>query len=1140
MNRMFPFISRNTTQRSVPPRPSNVYRDTPDLIDDDSDTSMNAQAHALVSSDTPFGESASASQLPAVSRPSSATRRRSRPSDSHGTDDISDDPGVKCRIVARDDPQQQETMAKVLERLTAMESQMAKRDKKLTTQDRLLREYREKLENQTSELKECHEKLEHALQAQSTNERLIEALREEVELKSREIEVLKEDIRVRDGKISELSVSCANRIGEVEEEAQAQIEASRSREAAAREQLEDLRKAAKVVEEVQPQEEMDTDDEMRIEGEGQSCDDDRMNTSSPQAEGGTAGREGGEPRSPLQTLVQTQSAQGRRPALQTPRYSNIVTPTIQIRSFQVGFRSEICAGNPSLVKNGPPIVDDCFSFIGDCFFLIDDCFSLVDDCFFFVNDCFSLVNDCFSLVDDCFCLANGCVAFLDNPPARVCAIGCHQGGSGGADRFLETNPATGSTIGTRLPEKGGEEPGSQAKRAAGRSTEDTQAICDFEGGGAEEPPLDPLRPCWSDLKSEWNAALAHKFVEYMIDEVGMKEEFKETIGEMFQDRLKRQRALLRTNSCKEGEDEEARVTRLKQHKAKATTRDRATTRRTTLFKKRRLISSEARDDPEEAEAWKEIDRVVEELGAGGMSSDESEYDEYKKKTAHTIIRSVPWRAEGIEELMKIVDRDAVTSTAGGFQRGGNPGLNRVRKLAPVASRRLAMRGLPRNYYDEDWFTLLPARQQEALGALDPRPLPELKRDEPMLNASWLEALWLVWTGDPTIRPNEMDEAIVYEEAQSSYGREAQPSNQRCFRKLKTRLDRKPNHTTREVQKSEGYVRMDGKPNHTTKEVKESGEAVSCEESREMGEEKEEERPIAATLNLRLTNPIKTPTRLGQRRPASFPSILDGLVGRSVQALSVSSYERESQSYKVWWRGWLLNPEARMDGKPNHTTEMGEEKEEERPIAATLNPRLTNPIKTPTRLGSVSQRLFHLPSTAWLDAPSKPRVPPHMSGKPNHTTRDGCIEKIVIRLSFFTFHFDGLVGHSVQTSKISRLELLRHVLLGFPPKPTLLPLFYIKTSTGQLSPRTSAVWLDIPSKPRGYSKQACRGLFFWDSRQNRPSPPSCYLFKLKTSTGRCSPRTSTVWLDIPSKPRGYPKQAYRGSFSGIPALVRGSQ
>ncbi|KAH6874225.1 hypothetical protein BKA70DRAFT_1449554 [Coprinopsis sp. MPI-PUGE-AT-0042] len=78
----------------------------------------------------------------------------------------------------------------------------------------------------------------------------------------------------------------------------------------------------------------------------------------------------------------------------------------------------------------------------------------------------------------------------------------------------------------------------------------------------------------------------------------------------------------------------------------------------------------------------------------------------------------------------------------------------------------------------------------------------------MLNASWLEALWLVWTGDPTIRPNEMDEAIVYEEAQSSYGREAQPSDQRCFRKLKTRLDGKPNHTTKEVQKSEEYVSCD--------------------------------------------------------------------------------------------------------------------------------------------------------------------------------------------------------------------------------------------------------------------------------------------------------------------------------------------
>ncbi|KAH6902934.1 hypothetical protein BKA70DRAFT_1228108 [Coprinopsis sp. MPI-PUGE-AT-0042] len=659
MNRMFPFISRNTT--SVPSRPDEGFRDTPDPIDDNSDTSTNAQAHAPVSSAIPFGESASASQSSLVSRPSSATRRRStRPSE---------DPGVKCRIVARNDPWEQEAMAKVLERLTAMESQ----DQKLTTQHKLLGEYQEKLENQTLELKECQEKLEHALQAQRTNEGLIEALRKEIAEKSREIDVLKEDIRVRDGKISELSVNCANRIVEVEEEAHAKVNESRSREAAAQEQLEELRKAAEkadMVEENRPQDRMDTDDGMRDGREGQSQDDDRMDTNSLQAEGGYKG------------IGRATRFTNSPP--QEHRY-----PSSQIRSFQVGFGPEICAGNPSLV-------DDCFP-------TVDDCFAIVDDCFRTIDDCFSIINDCFSIIDDGFSFINHQLVPL------IKAVVAELTGGSSKQRPPPMAHAFQKRVDLNL-------------LASTAATEDEDAIADFEAGEGEEPPLVPLKPCWSTLKSEWNAMLARKFVEYMVSEVGMDEKWKETMDEMFLDRLKRQRALLRANSHKEGEDEEAWVGRVKSRKGKVDTRDR-------LFKKRRLISSEARDDPEEAKAWDEIDRVVEELGAGGMSSDESEYDEYEKKAAHTNIRSLPWQAEGIEELMKIIDRDAVNSTAGGFQRGGNPGLTRVRKLAPVASRRLAMRGLPRNYYDEDWLNQLPPRQKKALGALDPRPLPELKKDE---------------------------------------------------------------------------------------------------------------------------------------------------------------------------------------------------------------------------------------------------------------------------------------------------------------------------------------------------------------------------------------------------------------------------
>ncbi|KAH6903635.1 hypothetical protein BKA70DRAFT_1227571 [Coprinopsis sp. MPI-PUGE-AT-0042] len=619
-------------------------------------------------------------------------------------------------------------MAKVFERLTAMESQ----DQKLTTQHKLLGEYREKLESQTLELKECQEKLEHALQAQRTNEGLIEALRKEIAEKSCEIDVLKEDIRVRDGTISELSVSCANRIVEVEEEAHAKVNESRTREAAAWEQLEELRKAAEkadMVEENRPQDRMDTDDGMRDGREGQSQDDDRMDTNSLQAEGGTVRQEDAEARSPPQTPVR-QRGSGGRPGLQTPRHRNIVTPSSQIRSFQVGFGPEICAGNPSLV-------DDCFPTVDDCFAIVDDCFRTIDDCFSIIDDCFSIINDCFSIIDDGFSFINHQLVPL------IKAVVAELTGGSSKQRPPPMAHAFQKRV-VRNPDPKRNELLSVVRAhmnmlmgisqdldllASAAATEDEDAIADFEAGEGEELPLVPLKPCWSTLKSEWNAVLARKFVEYMVSEVGMDEKWKETMDEMFLDRLKRQRALLRANGRKEGEDEEAWVGRVKSRKGKVDTRDRVTTRRNTLFKKRRLISSEARDDPEEAKAWEEIDRVVEELGAGGMSSDESEYDEYEKKAAHTNIRSLPWRAEGIEELMKIIDRDAVNSTAGGFQRGGNPGLTRVRKLAPVASRRLAMRGLPRNYYDEDWLNQLPPRQKKALGALDPRPLPELKRDE---------------------------------------------------------------------------------------------------------------------------------------------------------------------------------------------------------------------------------------------------------------------------------------------------------------------------------------------------------------------------------------------------------------------------
>ncbi|KAH6893789.1 hypothetical protein BKA70DRAFT_1233334 [Coprinopsis sp. MPI-PUGE-AT-0042] len=555
MNKMFPFISRNTT--SVPSRPGEGFRDTPDPIDDDSDTSTNAQAHAPVSSAIPL--SASASQSSLVSRPSSTTRRRStRPSE---------DPGVKCRIVARNDPREQEAMAKVFERLTAMNL-----NKKLTFPDGktgpktnnttqiaggVSREARES----TLELKECQEKLEHALQAQRTNEGLIEALRKEIAEKSCEIDVLKEDIRVRDGTISELSVSCANRIVEVEEEAHAKVNESRTREAAAREQLEELRKAAEkadMVEENRPQDRMDTDDGMRDGREGQSQDDGRMDTNSLQAEGGTVRQEDAEARSPPQTPVRQRGSGGR------PGYKLPATGT------------SLPLQPDSLIPSRVRARDMCWQPLPRRRLLPHQLVPLIK----------AVVAE----------LTGGSSKQRPPPMAHAFQKRVVRNPDPKRNELLSVvrahmNMLMGISQDLDL-------------LASAAATEDEDAIADFEAGEGEEPPLVPLKPCWSTLKSEWNAVLARKFVEYM---------WKETMDEMFLDRLKRQRALAEGEWPQEGEDEEAWVWR--------------------LFKKRRLISSEARDDPEEAKAWEEIDRVVEELGAGGMSSDESEYDEYEEKAS---------------------------------------------------------------------------------------------------------------------------------------------------------------------------------------------------------------------------------------------------------------------------------------------------------------------------------------------------------------------------------------------------------------------------------------------------------------------------------------------------------------------------
>ena len=147
-----------------------------------------------------------------------------------------------------------------------------------------------------------------------------------------------------------------------------------------------------------------------------------------------------------------------------------------------------------------------------------------------------------------------------------------------------------------------------------------------------------------------------------------------------------------------------------------------------MFRKRREIAGEQRDDDAVDAAWQEIDAVVDRLGVGGMSSDESEYEEGGvRKTRRVRVKAMPWRAEEICKLMQIVDKDEMKVNSAGRQKLGNPGRKRCRPryANATSTTRYAVPGLPVNYYESGWYGKLGKAEKLELRALPENPLPSL-------------------------------------------------------------------------------------------------------------------------------------------------------------------------------------------------------------------------------------------------------------------------------------------------------------------------------------------------------------------------------------------------------------------------------
>lgn len=112
--------------------------------------------------------------------------------------------------------------------------------------------------------------------------------------------------------------------------------------------------------------------------------------------------------------------------------------------------------------------------------------------------------------------------------------------------------------------------------------------------------------------------------------------------------------------------------------------------------------------------WDHLDNILEILGAGGMSSDESEVDADGRKVY--FAKKLGWRRHGLSSRMIVIDQDRNVKTAYNNTRPGNPPRIRKRRQNPTETARNAMPGLPLNFYDQDWYGQLTERQRNELRA----------------------------------------------------------------------------------------------------------------------------------------------------------------------------------------------------------------------------------------------------------------------------------------------------------------------------------------------------------------------------------------------------------------------------------------
>ncbi|KAF8961278.1 hypothetical protein BDZ97DRAFT_1760015 [Flammula alnicola] len=243
---------------------------------------------------------------------------------------------------------------------------------------------------------------------------------------------------------------------------------------------------------------------------------------------------------------------------------------------------------------------------------------------------------------------------------------------------------------------------------------EVEAFENDEGPG----PTPPYLPDWFNIKGAWNHALLLLFMEEYAKQYTIEnEEDQDVISKMFMDRLFRLRKNIKHVKRRAGETNTQLSQRYLAMHARVLREQRRNSRRNETFETRSRITVQNRmaQRGEAKDSWEHLDSILETLGAGGMSSDESELDSDGRKVYY--VKGMSWRRKTLTARMIIIDRDRNITTAYNNTRPGNPPRLRKRRNNPTDTARNALPGLPINFYDRNWYSQLTDRQKKEIRAV---------------------------------------------------------------------------------------------------------------------------------------------------------------------------------------------------------------------------------------------------------------------------------------------------------------------------------------------------------------------------------------------------------------------------------------